>query len=587
MKAKLCAGLFLSLSLGLISGQAGVQAGDNPLIGAAENGNTAAVKAALARKADVNAAELDGTTALHWAVRNDDTETVDLLLKAGANAKVQNRYGISPILLASTNGSAPMIERLLKAGADANSASPEGETALMTASRTGKADAVQALIANGAKVNATEKWRGQSALMWAAAEGHADVVAVLLKAGADMHARSKAPPPRINPYDADAAAADAANHTPSPENKPPAAAGPVSTDLKAPVGASVTAKSGGRTGRAAAPRPTDFTPFLFAVRGGHMDVVKVLLAAGADPNETLADGTSALVLATMNARYELGVMLLDHDARPNAAGSGFTAMHQVAWTRRPNIHKTPAAIPTGNLDSLGFVKALLAHGGDINARETKEPNDGNLGKLKRIGATPFLLAAKGADPELMRLLLSLGADPLLGTNEHITPLEVASGVGVYRVAESPGTNDEAFECVKIAFNAGSNDVNHVDDIGRTAMHGAALRGANNIVQFLYDHDAKLDVVDKKNWTPLVIAEGVFYPDVFKTEDQTAELLRKLGAKPTNVTEAIRYAGMDKDGRETAGGFDTTVGRGGGDTPTPPKPAVPAVAPAVTPSQGNQ
>jgi ankyrin repeat protein len=282
----------------------------------------------------------------------------------------------------------------------------------------------------------------------------------------------------------------------------------------------------------------------------------------------------------MNARYELGVVLLDHDARPNADGSGFTALHQVVWTRRPNIHKTPAAISSGNLDSIGFAKALVAHGADVNAREKKEPNDGNLGKLKRIGATPFLLAAKGADAEMMRVLLSLGADPTLSTNEHITPLEAAAGVGVYRVAESPGTNDEAFECVKIAMEHGG-DVNHIDDVGRTAMHGAALRGANNIVQYLYDHGAKLDIVDKKGWTPLIIAEGVFYPDVFKTEVQTAELLRKLGAKEIEVSEAVRYAGMEKDGKESAGGYDTTVGRGSFDAP-PPKPADP-VTPAVTPT----
>ena len=528
----------------------------NPLVEAARNGNKAGVELALRSHADVNAAQPDGTTALEWAARLDDLEIADILLGAGANAKAANKYGVTPISLAATNGSAAMIDRLIRAGADANSTLPEGETALMTASRTGKLDAVQVLLKHGADVNAKENWRGQTALMWAAAEGHVEVVEALLKAGADMHARAKAPPPPpIDPDDEPAAAKSAAADNKAateekarPENKPPAKR---------------------------KPRPTDFTPFLFAVRNGHIPVVKALLAAGADPNEALSDGTSALVLAAMNARYELGVVLLDHDARPNADGSGFTALHQVVWTRRPNIHKTPAAVPSGNLDSIGFAKALVAHGGNVNARETKEPDDGNLGKLKRIGATPFLLAAKGADPEMMRVLLALGADPTLSTNEHITPLEAAAGVGVYRVAESPGTNDEAMECVKIAFEHGG-EVNHVDDVGRTAMHGAALRGANNIVQFLYDHGAQLDVVDKKGWTPLIIAEGVFYPDVFKTEVQTAELLRKLGAKEIEVSEAIRYAGMDKDGRESAGGFDTTVGRGSFEAPPmPPKPVTPA------------
>jgi ankyrin repeat protein len=523
----------------------------SPLMEAVQNGNEAGVQRALANHADVNAVEPDGSTALLWAARVDDVEIAQILLAAGARANAANKYGVTPISLACTNGSAAMIERLIRAGADPNSKLPEGETALMTASRTGRLDAVQVLLKHGAEVNAKETWRGQTALMWAAAEGHVEVVQALLQAGADMHARSKAPPVPVDPYEMPVKPVAAEGGKPAGDAKP------------------APAKR--------APRPADFTPLLFAVRNGHIPVVKALLAAGADPNETLSDGTSALVLAAMNARYELGVVLLDHDARPNADGSGFTALHQVVWTRRPNIHKTPAAVPSGNLDSIGFAKALIAHGGNVNARETKEPIDGNLGKLKRIGATPFLLAAKGADPEMMRVLLALGADPTLSTNEHITPLEAAAGVGVYRVAESPGTNDEALECVKIAFEHGG-EVNHIDDVGRTAMHGAALRGANDIVQFLYDHGARLDVVDKKGWTPLVIAEGVFYPDVFKTELQTAELLRKLGAKKVEVSEAVRYAGMEKDGKESAGGFDTTVGRGSFEAPPmPPKPVTPAAS----------
>jgi ankyrin repeat protein len=555
MRSAICiASLFFSAAYGAES--------LNPLFDAVQNANKAAVQLAIRNHVDSNAAEPDGTTPLHYAAQIDDLEIADLLIASGASAKAVNKYGVTPLSLACTNGSAAMIEKLIAAGADPKSSLPEGETPLMTASRTGKLDAVQVLLKHGADVNAKETWRGQTALMWAAAEGHVAVVEALIQAGADLHARSKAPPARVTPYETPTVASKA----------PPATAPPsTSTDEK-------TVVAGARRG---AGRPNDFTAFLFAVRNGHIPVVKALLAAGQDPNETLGDGAGALVLAAMNARYELGVVLLDHDARPNADGSGFTALHQVVWTRRPNIHKTPAAVPSGNLDSIGFAKALVAHGANVNARETKEPNDGNLGKLKRIGATPFLLAAKGADPEMMRVLLTLGADPTIPTNEHITPLEAAAGVGVYRVAESPGTNDEAFECVKIALEHGG-EINHIDDIGRTAMHGAALRGANNIVQYLYDRGAKLDIVDKKGWTPLIIAEGIFYPDVFKTEVQTAALLRKLGAKEIEVSEAVRYQGMEKDGRESAGGYDTTVGRGGGsEAPAPAKPVVP-VTPA-TPS----
>jgi ankyrin repeat protein len=171
----------------------------------------------------------------------------------------------------------------------------------------------------------------------------------------------------------------------------------------------------------------------------------------------------------------------------------------------------------------------------------------------------------------MRCLVVNGADPTLMTAEKVTPLEAASGVGVYRVSESPGSNEDAMEAVLLAYELGSRDVNWVDDNGNTAMHGAAMRGANSIVQFLFDKGAKLDVVNKIGWTPLTIAEGVFSPDVFKTEAQTEALLLKLGAKKRVVPDEVRYAGMDKDGRET------TVG-GGGDGAPAAKPKVDAVKP---------
>jgi ankyrin repeat protein len=480
------------------------------------------------------------STPLHDAVYEDQLDKAAALVRAGANVNAVTSYGVTPLSLACTNGNAAMIELLLKAGADANVALPGGETPLMTAARTGNADAVAALLSHGANVDAKDAWRGQTALMWAAAEGHAAAVKVLLEHRADMHLRSRGATARVNPATGAVVAADGA----------PAVAAP---------------RAGARASN------SDFTPFLFAVRGGHIDVVKVLLEAGADPNETLGDGTSALVLATTNARYQLGAMLLDKGANPNANAQGWTALHQVAWTRRPNIHKTPAAVPSGNMDSLTFVKVLVARGANPNARETKEPRDGNLGKLRRIGATPYLLAAKSADTELMRCLVVNGADATLMTAEGVTPLEAAAGVGVYRVSESPGSNEEAMQAVELAYELGSRDVNWVDGNGNTPMHGAAMRGANPIVQFLFDKGAKLDVVNKIGWTPLTIAEGVFYPDVFKTEVQTEALLLKLGAKKREVPEEVRYAGLDKDGRET------TVG-GGGDGLPPAKPNKDATQP---------
>jgi len=505
-----------------------------PLIEAVRKGNAQAVRELLDRHADPNAVEPDGATALMWAAHNDNPEITSLLIKAGADVRKANRYGYTALALACTGGDAALIEMILKAGADANSALPEGETALMAAARTGKPDAVAALIRHGANVDAREKWRGQTALMWAAAEGNTATVKLLLKSGADLHVRAAPPPPRVNPY----------------------------ADPK------VNGDAAGAGGGGAARRRSsagDFTPFLFAVREGHIETVSVLLDAGADPNEAINDGQSALHIAAVNANYEIGVLLLNRGANPNAAACGWTPLHQVAWTRRPNIHKTPAAIGVGNVDSLAFTKALLSHGADLNARETKEPKDGNLGKLKRPGATAFLLAAKSSDYEYMRFLAGLDADTRLATNEHVTPLEAAAGVGIYRVAESPGSNEEAFESVKAAFEQAHGDpeyVDHIDDNGRTAMHGAAFRGSNEIVQFLYDHGAAatIDQKDHLGWTALTIAEGVMWPVVLKTELPTAQLLAKLGAHHEEVPEEIVMLGMATQGVDN--GLDQTQGSGG-------------------------
>src|SRR5262249_6351600 len=261
---------------------------------------------------DVNTPEADGTTALHWATRSDDLETVELLIKAGANVKATNRYGMTPLHQACANGSARIVEALLKAGADPNSALPEGETALMTAARTGNADTVKVLLEHGADVNPKEAWRGQTALMWAAAEGNSEVIRLLLARGADMHVRS----------------------------------------------------NGG------------FTAFLFAIREGRIGAVRTFLELGADLNESLQvrrragaagsanapqldPGPNAFLLAAENAHYELAALLLEAGANPNAAPQGWTALHQVTWTRKPGLgDNNPAQPGSGTMSSLEFVRSL-------------------------------------------------------------------------------------------------------------------------------------------------------------------------------------------------------------------------------------
>jgi ankyrin repeat protein len=408
----------------------------------------------------------DGTTTLHEAAHVDDIQTMTRLIAAGADVAAANRYGVTPLWLACLNGSATAIELLLKAGANANAVLPGGETVLMTAARTGKPDAVNVLLRHGASVNAKEGWRGQTALMWAAAEGHAAVIEALVARGADIHARS----------------------------------------------------NGG------------FTALLFAAREGQIAASKALLGAGANLNDAIPSTTSidepapeettpgppeaglnVFLLATANAHFELAAWLLDQGAEPNAAPRGWTALHQVSWVRKMGVagSNDPAPPGSGNMTSLDFVRKLVAKGADVNARATKRPQMG-LTTLNSIGATPFLLAARTADFELMRLLVGLGADPKLANEDNTNPLMVAAGVGTQNPGEDPGTEPEVLEAVKIALELG-NDLNAVDNNGETAMHGAALKHAPSVVRYLAERGARMDVwnrPDKNGWTPLKIAEGV-------------------------------------------------------------------------------
>ena len=439
---------------------------DSTLVEAVKNGDAAAVRALLQGKADGNSAEADGTTALHWAVRRGDAATVDLLLKAGAKATAANRYGITPIYLASANGDAATVARLLDAGADPNTALPDGETVLMTAARTGNVAVIKSLVTRGANARARERRKGQDALMWAAAENNAAAVTALIEAGADRDSRSQ----------------------------------------------------GGA-----------FTPFLFAVRGGHLAASRALLDAGVDVNQPLSDGTSPLVLAVMNAHYELAGLLLDRGANPNADAQGWTALHQIAWSRRHNAgFNLPGPVQTGNLDSLDLARQLVKRGANVNARTTKEPRDGNRNMLNRIGSTPFLMAAKNDDVPMMRVLLEVGADPAITTNRGTTALMVAAGVGIWAPGENPGTHEEALAAMKLALEVGGGAVNDIDMDGETALHGAVYRGGNiAAIQFLIDKGAKLDVRNAKGWIPLTVADGVEYtPAVLKRYPEAAALLRK-------------------------------------------------------------
>ena len=452
--------------------------GDTRLVDAAKARDSARVRALLEQNVGANEAATDGDTALHWAAHWDDIEMASALLRAGANVQAFNRYGVSPLVLACSDGSDRMVDLLLKAKADPNTSSGDGETVLMIAARTGKAAAVKLLIAGGANVNAKEGWRGQTPLMWAAAEGHTDAVKALIGGGAEINARSK----------------------------------------------------------------SGFTPLLFAVREGRSEVVKTLLKAGASPEEAVTSRrggkTPALVLATMNAHYEMAAMLLDAGADPNGGGDGWTALHVISNVRRPGYGSNDPAPPgSGNVSSLNLVRKLVAKGANLNLQTTRSRNVG-LTSLNTKGATPFLLAARTGDAELMRLLAQLGADPKIPTAEHTTPLMVAAGVGTRSPGEDAGTEAEALEAVRVAFELGG-DVNAVDDNGETAMHGAAYKWFPGVVTFLAQHGAKIELWNRKNhndWTPLRIAEGVHRGMNLRASPETAEVLRKIMTEAGVSTE---------------------------------------------------
>ena len=432
-----------------------------------KTGDRAAARALLAEGADPDDADADGTTALHWAIHHADAELAKALLDAGAKVDARNRYGVPPLTLAAENGDADLVLLLLEHGADANTASPEGETALMTAARTGDTATLDALLEGGARVDDREGWKGQTALMWAAHENNAAAVGTLLAASAERDARSTA---------------------------------------------------------------GDFSALLFAVRAGSLEAARTLLQAGADPNEALLDGTSALVLAATNAHYDVAGLLLEHGAEPNAAAQGWTALHQIAWSRRWNMgFNLPGPAQTGELDGLELARRLVANGANVDARQTKEPADGNRNKLDRLGATPFVLAAKSCDLPLMHALLELGADASLTTNAGTTALMAAAGVGIWAPGENPGTHDECLGAMEVALEAGGGAVDAIDKNGETALHGAIYRGGNiAAIQFLADRGADLDVVNAKGWAPITVADGVEYtPDVLKRYPEAAALLRSL------------------------------------------------------------
>jgi len=471
-----------------------------PLVDAVKKGDAAAVERLLQQHADANAAEMDGSTALHWAAYRGDAALVGRLLRSGAKANALTRYGVFP-LSPCVSGNPLVIEQLLKAGADVNAALPGGETPLMTAARSGKPEALKLLLAHGANVNAGETSRGQTALMWAASSGNVAAIRTLVEAGANVQARSNE--------------RDFRNYAPLSGKD---AIGGVQTGVK-----------------------VEFSPLLFAVRAGQLDAVKVLLDAGANPNETTPDGTSALVIAAINARWDVGAYLLGRGADPNAAAQGWNALHQVARTRTYNLGNVPSPVSNGRLSSLDFATKLIEYGVDLNARMTKEiTNDGYRFTMSRVGATAFLIAAKGADAPMMRLLASYGADTLTPNNAGTTPLMAAAGVDLAFLGEDTGTHEDALRAIEVALEY-PHDVNAANQRGDTALHGAARRGAIPVIERLIAAGAVLDAKNKQGFTPLTVGLGrkngrPLFLNEQRQLEAAALLLRAMQAKGIPIDE---------------------------------------------------
>lgn len=434
-----------------------------------------AARALLAQGVDVNAPQIDGMTALHWAVYRDQTDMVEWLLAAGADPTVENRYGVTPLSLACTNGNSVVVEKLLEAGADPNAALPSGETALMTAARTGKLKPLQALLNRDAAVDAQEK-NGQTALMWAAAEGHVEVVDALLAAGADFR----------------------------------------------------TSLASGFTPLFFAVREGRTEVVQRLLQAGE-DVNQTM-----HPKRSFArapeKGMSPLCLAVENGHFELALQLVDAGANPNGQQSGFTPLHRITWVRKPNSGDDaagdPAPIGSGTVTSLEFVRELVAGGADPNARLKR--GSAGQGRLNLTAATPFLMAAKTADVPLLQLLVELGGDPLLANADGSTPLMAAAGLGTLAPTEEAGTEPEAVEAVKLILQLGG-DLNTVDRNGETAMHGAAYKSLPRIVQLLADCGADIQIWNRQNrygWTPLLIAEG-YRPGNFKPSAETIAAIERV------------------------------------------------------------
>jgi ankyrin repeat protein len=539
-----------------------------------------AVRALLKDGADVNAAQGDGMTALHWAARSGDVDLAQMLLYAGANVKATTRLGAyTPLMMAAEQGHSAVIAALLAAGADVKAANATGTTPLMLAALSGDAKAVTMLVENGAEVDAKEKSMQQTALMFAAGTNRVDAIAALLKAGADVKLTSK-----VNNVGNLSGAeqeflAAASGSGGQPGGNPNQANGPASAAVApAPAAGQGGGRRGGGGGQAGVDRPYFYnelvgtqggvTPLLFAARGGYIDAAKLLVGGGADVNQLSAgDKTSPLLIATINGHFDLGKWLLDRGANPNAASAnGVTPLYaalNVTWAPRA-LYPQPRAFQQQQLTYLDFMKALLDKGATPNLRLTKKvwyaEYNFDLAGVDEIGATPFWRAAFAGDVAAMKLLMDFGADPNIPTMKpagrprvgdsgarevieiaNLPPLPVG-GPGVPALQAAAGVGfGEGFAAnshihspagflpaMKFLIEVAGADPNDLDHDGNTALHHAAARGDNEAILYLVSKGADVTRVNREGHTVADMANGPVQR--VQPFPETLALLEKLGSK---------------------------------------------------------
>ena len=470
-----CTAIVLSLA-GTLSAHA-----DPAIVDAAMNGDLKTARLLLRETVDVNATQPDGMTALHWAVHRNDLEMTKLLLGAGADFRTANRTGARPIYLAAVNGNAEIIATLLDAGEDPNAVlTTEGETVLMLTAYTGNAAAVDVLLDRGADVNARQ-FRGQSAVMWAAAEGHTEVIKLLIERGADLSFSSAA--------------------STKPERRP----------------------AGG------------MTALLFASREGKLDAARALIDGGADVNQAGADNTSPLLIAVVNGHYDVASLLLERGANPSTADSnGRSPLYTVIDLRNVQWSQGPAPVLPQERH-LAMIEQLVDAGADLSVKIAGKVGhrgsfDMRWTDLK--GGTPFLRAAWNGDIEVMRLLLERGADPTVVTEKNETALLLLAGAGWPLGQGHIRSDEEIFAALDLLVEELKMDVNAATTEGITPLIGAVFKGTNNVVQYLVDHGAKLDVTDAKGRSVITWAQGIAANEGQppRPMPETEKLLRELMAK---------------------------------------------------------